>query len=664
MALKRVVPRSLTEAYKKREGDFSPNLVGNQFASDGGTPLLTFGNFAVRSNTEPSPAKNFVLGEWSEYYSLSDINITPEEVREIDSNQIFVKLNYDRNNISRFVYFGNFKTLMEFEVTDIIQRWPASLYVSKSTTVVNTVLSFSYNKKKNQSTFRIPGRAITNKFELDYSQTGEINQNFTEYGILNMETNTEYPIVGFTGATNTNNYVTVTCTGKVFEITGATFTNTPYHLKPNKSRVEKFFRDLSDLQSTLLNRLTSPKFKATFDTPIKTDQGTIVYNTTSFVWPCSDGYNIDIDTTEYTNYLTALFGAVNNFDLTKTDLVARKFVSTSIREFDTIGGGDEETGMKVTKLLRIYGREYDEVKKYIDGISFANVVTYNKKDNTSDTLIKIMAKTLGFDTLLSFNDLNDFDVDSNLTPSEETQFGGTSRGLSSKELDIELWRRLVINAWWLFKSKGTRKVVEFFLRLFGVNECLVELDEFVYLAKDKLDTGDTILQLRKVLGDEGLGDIDSYPFDEYGFPKVPGNTNDFYYQSSGFWYNGGVVDKLTGNNPHFGEYDFGQKYVDRFRCFIDGFEPIENVTTTETIETNFFTEGNDGTFSPESDGTGVPEYGTTNLTYLNDTTNQGLNIISSGVVTASGNNGPNTGSDIGDDYSLRITFTISDNCTT
>ena len=38
-----------------------------------------------------------------------------------------------------------------------------------------------------------------------------------------------------------------------------------------------------------------------------------------------------------------------------------------------------------------------DVKKYIDGISFANVVTYDKKDNTSDNLIKDFAKTLGFD---------------------------------------------------------------------------------------------------------------------------------------------------------------------------------------------------------------------------------------------------------------------------
>ena len=47
----RVVPRSLTEAYKQGEGDFAPSLWGNQFTD--GVTLFTLGNFAITTNLDP-----------------------------------------------------------------------------------------------------------------------------------------------------------------------------------------------------------------------------------------------------------------------------------------------------------------------------------------------------------------------------------------------------------------------------------------------------------------------------------------------------------------------------------------------------------------------------------------------------------------------------------
>ena len=71
-------------------------------------------------------------------------------------------------------------------------------------------------------------------------------------------------------------------------------------------------------------------------------------------------------------------------------------------------GGDDlvNNGQKATHLLNIYGREYDEVKKYATGIKYAHVVTYNKRDNVPDSLTKDLVKMLGFehaDLLSNFN---------------------------------------------------------------------------------------------------------------------------------------------------------------------------------------------------------------------------------------------------------------------
>ena len=87
------------------------------------------------------------------------------------------------------------------------------------------------------------------------------------------------------------------------------------------------------------------------------------------------------------------------------------------------------------------------------------------EENVPDELIKQLASAMGFDTILTlFN--SDLFVES--ISNSITNFSGYSRSLTIKEMDTELWRRLVINAWWLFKSKGHRKVIEFLLNLFGI----------------------------------------------------------------------------------------------------------------------------------------------------------------------------------------------------
>jgi phosphatidylethanolamine-binding protein (PEBP) family uncharacterized protein len=664
MAIKKVVPGSLTEAYKRRQGDFSPDLVGLQFTSGVNNAFLTLGNFAVVSNTRTRVSKDYKIGEWSKLVSLNDLNLTEEQSDKLVSNQIFVKLNYNKKDLSRFVYFGNFSKFVETEIMGIIDNWPASLYITKkpinSDYELNTILSFNYDNVKNKTYFKIPQSAIENRFGLNFNDDvfGEtsienLSVSYTNYTLY--YNNKEYNILEFTGVTTNSNYINIVVEGNPFTTLTNTFGRLNYHIKPNNKIINEFYNNLSEFQNTLLDRLTNPKYKAVFEVPTKSDLGTLIYTTRSFVWPTTDGYNIDIDTLAYEDYITSLFKSANEFDQTRTDLIVRRFVSESIREFDTAGDGNEETGMKVSKLLRIYGREFDEVKKYIDGISFANVVSYNKEDNTSDTLIKSMAKTLGFDVLLSttnenYSLLEELSVDTN-----EPTFKGYSRNLSTKETDIELWRRLIINAWWLFKSKGTRKVLEFFLRLFGINEKLITLDEYVYIVKDKIDLNKTFNKLFELVGQESVEqNLNSYPFDDFGFPRVLQNTDSYYFQADGFWYNGGVVDNNLGNNPHFGEYDFGKRYFDKFRCFIDDFQTIETNEITREVDKNYFVDFNNGTFSPTTLGTSTIPYGENIPKYLSDDLEDNVNVLSVGVIKTEPNDITN------DDYVYRITFTAGE----
>ena len=89
-------------------------------------------------------------------------------------------------------------------------------------------------------------------------------------------------------------------------------------------------------------------------------------------------------------------------------------------------------------------------------------VTYDGKNSIPNELIKNFAKTLGWSTPSTLN--NTTFLDSVLGVSTP-EYSGTSISQTPAELDIELYRRILLNTAYLFKSKGTRKSIEFLLTI-------------------------------------------------------------------------------------------------------------------------------------------------------------------------------------------------------
>ena len=677
---KKVVPGSITKPYTPQPGDFSPNLVGFQFTK--GNSLLTFGNFEITTNLEPLTGEIFNTGQFSDSFNLENLNLTEQDSNTIYNNSVntlSVKLKNDKTNFLNYVYFSDSVNFVEKEVSGIVLNWKGSLFLQKSN-INDTVIDFSYNTNNNITTFKIPVLVAQNVFGLftfettdtvtDENNISVLKQSFLKYEISNNYG--KFNVVGYTGNTPTNDYITLKTEGLTWPnlYTGSTTSGSfTYHLKPTEETLDKvFFSRLSDFQTHLLNRLTTPKYTLILNIPRINNQGFTLNDEFKLTWPTPDGYNIDIgarnpifnptsNQIRYSDYLNSLFNLAKNFDSETTNIAARRLVSSSIFEFDTAGDGTENSGRKLNKLIKIWGREYDAIKKYIDAISFANTVTYSGKDNTPDELIKMMAKTLGFDTIQSFsnNDLINY-----LVKTTNSVFSGQSRSLTTQELDTELWRRLIINAWWLFKSKGTRKVIEFFLKLFQIDECLIDFNEYVYLAEQRLSRIDTLIQLDTILG-PGAYFEDDLPFDFDGYPRILPDTPEYYFQLDGFWYDGGVktgdIPDVNGNNPHFGPYDYGAKYFNKFRCFIDDFEPISETINLNTLTFNYFTDytlgsvegGQQNVISINENGSSNDLIPTNNLALYSDfyadimnTTGRvspNLTIINAGRTDQNSNNG-------------------------
>ena len=586
--------------------------------------MFTYGNFAVTKNSLGRNEIVYPTKPFGKALSLNDINGDSQIISLIFNSSVKVNLNIDNTRISNFAYFGSSTEFIRVTLESIITKWPAGLYVRpldvEDYNSVYTVENYTYNINQNTATFKIKTNAIVNQYNITYTNGGillsnygndlrNLTVNYASYDLW--YNNTTYSIVNFIGSNESyNDYIYLTVTGNPFPnaIGGQSLYET-FHIKPNNLEVEKFFSGLEPFEDYLLNRLTVPKYKSKFDYRVITDDGTIYETSSELVWPTSDGYNLDFETNEYVSYVTSLLEITTALDETTTDLMTRFLVSESISNFDTIttcDGTEEETaGQKMTKTLRVYGREYDEIKKYIDGIAYSNHISYDKKNNAPDEMVKYIARVMGWQLTSSIieNDLLKAYLD---VP--ESTYSGQSRGLTAVEAEVELWRRLILNSAWLFKSKGTRKAIEFLFKFIGAPQGLINLNEYVYVAKEKIDM-DTF---NLALDEYGLDtDITDYNVDSDGYPKTLPNTPDMYFQKGGLWYRetGGANSTnivLEGNNPHIGPYDGGFEYINQFRNIIPGFEPT--VITSSTFTTSvveLFTNYNNGLINNYSGDTYV-----------------------------------------------------------
>jgi hypothetical protein len=183
-------------------------------------------------------------------------------------------------------------------------------------------------------------------------------------------------------------------------------------------------------------------------------------------------------------------------------------------------------------------------------------------------------------------------------------------GYTPAEAEVEFWRRLVLNSAFLWKSKGTRKPIEFLFEFINTPPALIHFNEYIYQAKNKLDVN-KFKQILEYL--YGNSDISPYNIDEDGYPKVPVDTLNNYFQKGGGWYRetagpNSQIDYYQGNNPHIGPYDAGQYYIDKFRCLLDNFSGQTIKITEEYVEfTNLFANyyngavnGYDGTVYAET----------------------------------------------------------------
>jgi len=523
------------------------NLNGDAFTNTASQTIFTFGDFKVTTNYGGRTLIDYskTLSSFVKPITLETLELNEVESASVLNTSTNAVLNLDKSDLNTFVNFGSAYEFLRVSIENIITKYPASLYVNSQLSGGrnNTFVDFDYDEVLNQSTFKIPSIYVDDKFGLvfnygntslpDDNELKNLNVSYEKFVVWSkyLPDDNTHVILGFTGDSNSRNYVMVRCLGNPFPFIDTDKSGKfDIHLKPNTRQFEDFRIQLEDFEMNMVSQRNGVEgFEFTLKEPFLLDDGSINYIDKIITWTTTDGYNVDFDNARYRTLLEILLTIGNKYDSIKTDLIARFLTPTSLKTYDLTEEG------KVTKMLRIYGKEFDQLKQFIDSLVNINKVTYNKKNNLPDQIVKNLARTFGWDY---FQLVNEEELMDKILATDEGERNLVTEPTPA-EVDIELWRRILLNTSHFWKSKGTREAIKSMFLLIGIPEPFINITEYVYTVDGRIDPREVPLDITELTST-------TLPYNNLGYPIAPTETNDFYFQMSG-------------------DTDSGQAYMDVFR---------------------------------------------------------------------------------------------------
>jgi hypothetical protein len=561
-------------------GNIGDKAVGLQFANSkdeiAGDPFFTLGNFSLSTSVtrKSVPGKEVATVGGDKAYTAESINkLNPaknttqsavDQVNKKIEDNLTVRVLFNKKKLQNYVLYAPMKETIKNTIIEITQKYPAGIKLNVIGLASPTVSEYNYSTNKDTAQFKINLSNIFNPFGIEYTATGttinddanitplrNFSKTYTDFVVYHNQV--EYKILNATLPSSYNDndtgiYVTVEGNPFAGYVNANQTVNRTFWLKPKMQKFDDFQSNLSDMGQFLLDYdYDKKKYVSVIRYKKFTDLGVELNANETLLFPMYDEVNIDLFSDAFDKYITKLNTISDDFDATKTNLISRFLTTDSLKEFDT----DDR---RINLMFGLIGKNFDTIKKYVDGITFMTNLSYDKIENIPDLLVKNYGNMLGFETY-NVEDENTlieslFDIkDLRIEP-----------GYKPVDIDIELWRRIFINSYYLWKSKGTRKSIEFILNLVGLPDSIFEVNEYVYVARNKVDF---VTKSYAIYGsnynDNTL--LSLVPFDLDGYPTVPPRVK---YQEAGF--------NIANDGRNFGPYDFGTSYIKAYEK--QGSEPI------------------------------------------------------------------------------------------
>lgn len=557
----------------------------NKFVA-GQVPVYASNNFKITVSNTVNVKRKFKYGKWQKNEQGSEEwtweNVSGATSDTVEPNEMVLKNNY--TSLSDFAYFGSCTELVQASITDIIRKFPAELYFT------NQKLDYVGDDGE---IYEHDGYIVENPFNIDiYNKSvpveTEVNvirymyQSYDKYVVVdNNDPNRYERIIGITANNKKidcvrNNELLGTTIIKVengdeYEIerryvnnsmyllltkkNGKTNFSTGFSIRPSDEVIEDFFSELDYFQSVLLNRQTN--YRAIFDTPYETVNGTL-FTKNVYQWKTMHGWNLDINGINFSQYLNKLIEVAQYYDNTVSDNLYRSMTHEAIKNFDwsySRKQDDELTseyvlgGTKIENLIHVFGRQFDDIKRYIDGIKSVNNITYGSKNDLPNYLLTDSIDLSGFVPFEPLTSNEWHDSNSGLDVITDVMYPGENDGYVAQEVVNNFMRRFRINLKYILRAKGTKKAIEMLFSMFGVPRDWYSFKEYVYFADAPIDsdTAELITKINRYNLANTSSDENNYGTDEYEGILVKQFVDNNQYRLFP-WFD---KNKVYNGNPYF-----------------------------------------------------------------------------------------------------------------
>lgn len=521
------------------ERDYMTINLPNGF-SNGQVPIFGEGNFKMTIRNGINGQLKHRYGNWDAHDGVckdyDDKTIWTLNCLSNDSisdeSKIVLKPNY--TSLLDFAYYGSAVDLIHVSINNIISNFPGELFLSNK--------QLKYYKNSESLTETILGGdkyLVENPFNIDITTKSIANLNvqnklryfcesYSDYRLYD-DKNKEISTIDWSVETINSNacpsngdcisVIQITDTLKLYyyylngeKILLHDGVKTNYHIRPSEIKINEFFKSLDDFESLLLNNESNPKYQAILDTPQETETGVYVSKKT-YTWPVINEWNLDVSSIQYDNYLGSLISLGEFYDDYYTDNLWRMLTHDSIKSLDFTykkensneDNDDYVFGVsRIEGLLKAYGRQFDDIKRYIDNIKFINTITYDRKNNLPNYFLSDSLEMAGWEVVNVMPTQNKDVKTKNLYTGENKQYNAI-------DANIEFMRRLKLNSKYLLSTKGTKNSIEMMLSLFGLKRyengegdyLLTEYDivanngdnkiGFNYLTEDLINQGEILM---------------------------------------------------------------------------------------------------------------------------------------------------------------------------
>ena len=542
----------------------------NQYAK-GQVPIYKSGNFIITVRGGDSSPRMYNTTNWDankdgEVWTLNSLSSTTVSNSEDEEEKIVLKQDY--YDLRDFAYYGSLTDLFQGSVTDALQRFPGELCTTSSLTYTlstSTVLDPSNitdltETEVGDSTYKY---VISNPFSINLHSEHRPNDAktlsyFADGGWENYEiivSGNTYQITNWEPKAKENGCSANTLVSEVTLSYGASSTfkigvfkifnpnpvvvylsatnDDSVHIRPKESFLKEFYKSCDNFQKILLNPKTTPKYNARFLVIKENDYG-YYQEFENLIFPTSiGGYNLDCSSFGFSKYTKRMVELGEFYDARFSDNLYRNMTHEAITNFDwtftrTYNEGDEEVyvegGERIKCALRLFAREFDEIKSYIDGISLANTLTYDERGNMPDYLLTDSLVNDGWDVVSvvpyeggegNFSN----NISSSVTPYSSSHMSDTVKNgyfvpyiseesYTFRDVNNEFMRRLRINSRYIWRNKGTVDGIRMILGMFGLKDYAwvnkdssdydYKIEEFVALSKPKKDEWDAAHKMYQI----------------------------------------------------------------------------------------------------------------------------------------------------------------------